>query len=106
MPLLQKLLVSGFAPSLGKTLGTFHKALTELTIGSFFLSLLNFFRNTILNPLGCLYIATSPLSYSSSLSTYTNPFASTPLSEDSPISRSFTISLHQLASRAFSGPSI
>lgn len=39
MPLLQKLLVSGFAPSLGKTLGTFHKALTELTIGSFFLSL-------------------------------------------------------------------
>lgn len=58
MQLLQGLLVSGLVPSLG----TFHKALTELTIAGFSLFLSsNFFKNTILNPLGCLYIATSSL---------------------------------------------
>lgn len=60
MPLLQKLLVSGFVPSLGQTLRAFHKELTELTFATFSLYFpSNFFTNTILNPLGCLYIATS-----------------------------------------------
>lgn len=60
MPLLQKLLVSDSVPLLGQTLGALHKELTELTIATFSLYFSsNFFTNTILNLLGCLYIATS-----------------------------------------------
>lgn len=52
MPLLQKLFLqykTGFVPSLGQTLGAFHKELTELTFATFSLYFSsNFFTNTIL----------------------------------------------------------
>lgn len=59
MPLLQKLLVSGFVPLIGQTLGALHKNSQNSLLLPFLYFSSNFFTNTILNPLGCLYIATS-----------------------------------------------
>lgn len=59
MPLLQKLLVSGFVPLIGQTLGALHKNSQNSLLLPFLYFSSNFFTNTILNPLGCLYIVTS-----------------------------------------------